>query len=127
VSSIVAYGALMSAAPIGTPSIWNSTDVTPTLSLALALSAIVPVRPLANCAGAVSTTTGASMSGACAPAGIESEPPPPQPARTAAHAGRIGKKRRREIMAVDRSRCGRFSLVDAAPAGTASCHLVIET
>jgi len=58
VSIVVAYGALVSVAPIATPSIWNSTLATATLSVAVAVTATAPTRPLARFAGAVSATVG---------------------------------------------------------------------
>ena len=61
-SSVVEYGALVSAAPIATPSIWNSTLATATLSVAFAATEIVPVRPGARFAGAVSVAVGATPS-----------------------------------------------------------------
>ena len=82
-SSVVAKGALVTLAPIGTASIWNSTAVTPTLSAAVALTAITPLSPLARSAGALSATVGAIVStGGGATAG---PPSPPQATRKAAH------------------------------------------
>ena len=52
----------MTGLPKGTPSIWNSTLITPTLSLALALKATVPPSPLAKAAGALMVTVGGWVS-----------------------------------------------------------------
>jgi hypothetical protein len=59
VSTVVLYGAAVSVAPCFTPSTWNSTPVTPTSSVAVAVNASVPVSPAAKAAGAVSVATGA--------------------------------------------------------------------
>jgi hypothetical protein len=68
VSQLIAYGAVVSAAPRFAPFSLNCTAVTPTLSLAVALTVTVPdtVAPLA---GAVTDTVG----------GVVSPPPPPPP------------------------------------------------
>ena len=52
----------MSSLPSAMPSIWNSTPATPTLSVAVALTVIVPVRPVARFAGAASVAFGACVS-----------------------------------------------------------------
>jgi len=81
-SSVVPKGALVSAAPIATPSIWNSTEATPTLSPAVALIVIEPVGPAARFAGAVRAIVDAVVS---APIGVMPLSPPPPPP----HAARI--------------------------------------
>ena len=63
---MAAYGAEVSTAPRVTPSIWNSTPVTATSSLAVAETTTMPVRPAERSAGAASATVGAVGS---APAG----------------------------------------------------------
>src|SRR5437763_2105506 len=62
VSKLVLYGAVVAGAPTGTPSTWKSTLCTPTLSLAFADSVIVPSRPDARLAGAVSAMVGGWVS-----------------------------------------------------------------
>ena len=53
---------MVSVAPTCTPSTWNSTLTTPTLSLAFAARLIVPVRPAAKLAGDVSVAVGDAVS-----------------------------------------------------------------
>ena len=73
VSTLAAYGAVVSSLPIVIASIWNSTPAT--LSLAVAVTFSVPVSPLARSAGAVSVATGAWVA---PPPPVE--PPPPHEA-----------------------------------------------
>ena len=52
----------MRAAPTATPSTWNSTLDTPTLSLAVAVKARLPARPLAKGAGVLMAMVGGWVS-----------------------------------------------------------------
>jgi hypothetical protein len=80
VSHEISYGALVSAAPSGAPSSMNCTLATPTLSLAVALTVIVPATVLPS-AGPVIATVG----------GVASGPgPPPPPLQVGAPDGCTG-------------------------------------
>src|SRR5207245_668045 len=62
VSHVTEYGDVVSSAPRGAPSSWNWTPTTPTLSEALAVTAMLPVT-VAPELGAVMLTVGAAVSG----------------------------------------------------------------
>ncbi|MEA2129081.1 MAG: hypothetical protein QOJ85_1972 [Solirubrobacteraceae bacterium] len=59
---VVAYGAVVSSAPSGAPSSRNCTPVTPTSSLAVAVTATAEPLTVAPLAGAVSDTAGGDVS-----------------------------------------------------------------
>jgi hypothetical protein len=61
VSTFAANGEAATLATV-TPSTWNSTWLTPTLSVALAVICSVPVSPSASAAGAVNATVGGCVS-----------------------------------------------------------------
>ena len=75
-------------------------EVVLTSSSALARTAIVPARPLASGAGAVSATVGATMSGAPTAAEPPSDPPPPQAASSKAQSAALGGGRSSWVMAL---------------------------
>jgi len=62
VFTLTEYGAEVCAAPAATPSTWNSTLATPTLSAAVALKVSGPVMPLAKLTGVETATVGAWVS-----------------------------------------------------------------
>src|SRR2546428_1313553 len=61
-SHVTEYGDVVSSAPRGAPSSWNWTPTTPTLSEAVAETAMLPVT-VAPEVGAVMVTVGAVVSG----------------------------------------------------------------